>query len=672
MTGALTQNIRPLTGYAGILLVCLALFVAIARNTGADIEQIRHHYLESSAATANKGAREVDRAFRSIYENLRTLAALPSVRDIDRHATNLDADGKMTIQQVYNGLATSVAVSEVYIVPESLNPERIDPITGRPEEPIIMFDHIILNAGADLSIESRMNDPDAVTEARNDGPPEVEIHEYRQFPEHMAWFRAHYPTVQHVSGLRVPFISGPEVITCDNTDFIRTGDDIDRAGIIFSVPFYGPDGAFKGTVSAIILSNALRGLLPSGDFAIVNPGHGYVNAKRDTAHIKDSTAHILHAMPNPELISSQVVPLATTDFGNPWYVWFGQDNSVFRNSPEVRAIETWHRATYAMVAAAGLIACIGWYFVLRDFKKASLANMALAKARDEARWAEEESRRAEASAHETAQQLQRLNSDVSRLNLELARRMQELQSAHEDIVRKGRLAQLGQLTATVAHELRNPMSTIRNTAFTLRRKLAEAGIDLGPQMSRIENGIVRCDGIITQLLDFTRSKKPDLIRVEVDRWLAETLAEEARELPKNVAVEFEQGLSGLEASMDPARMRRAITNLISNAVEAMVGRDGLSPRQATANPRITVSSRCSERGVEITIADNGPGMAADVLAKVREPLYTTKNFGTGLGIPAVERILELHDGGLDIHSRPGEGTRVTIWFPVRNRESAAA
>ena len=109
-----------------------------------------------------------------------------------------------------------------------------------------------------------------------------------------------------------------------------------------------------------------------------------------------------------------------------------------------------------------------------------IVETALAKARDEARWAEEESRRADASAHETAQQLQRLNSDVSRLNLELARRMQELQSAHEDIVRKGRLAQLGQLTATVAHELRNPMSTIRNTAFTLRRKLVEAGASPDP------------------------------------------------------------------------------------------------------------------------------------------------------------------------------------------------
>jgi len=122
-------------------------------------------------------------------------------------------------------------------------------------------------------------------------------------------------------------------------------------------------------------------------------------------------------MPNSELIASQVVPLATADFGNPWFVWFGQDNSVFYNSPEVRAIASWRVSAYAIVAAAGLIVCIGWFFVLRDFKKARLANAALATARDEARWAEEESRRAEASAHETAQQLQRLNSDVSRLNL---------------------------------------------------------------------------------------------------------------------------------------------------------------------------------------------------------------------------------------------------------------
>ncbi|MBM3519516.1 MAG: HAMP domain-containing histidine kinase [Alphaproteobacteria bacterium] len=666
------QYIRPVSGYLAILLACVALFVAIARYASTDIEEIRHHFLETSAASAAKGAREVDRAIRSIYENLRTLATLPSVIEVDRHGTNLDADDKMTIQQIYNGLATSVDVSEVYIVPENLNPDRIDPVTGRPEEPIIMFDHTILNAGANLSLESRMADPDSVAAAKNTGPPEIEIHEYRQFTEHMDWFRSHYPTARHVSGLRVPFISGPEVITCDNTDFIASGDDTDRAGIIFSVPFYGPDSKFKGTVSAIILSNSLRKLLPSGDFVLVNPGNGYVNAAKELPHIKASAAHILHAIRNPDLISSEVVPLATTDYGHPWFVWFGQDNSVFHNSPEVRAIHSWRLAAFAVVAAVGLLAAFGWFVVLRDFDQARFANIALAKGRDEARRAEEESRRAETSAYETAQQLQRLNSNVSRLNLELAKRMQELQSAQEDIVRKGRMAQLGQLTATVAHELRNPMSTIRNTAFSLRRKLAEMGVDLGPQMSRIENGIVRCDGIINQLLDFTRSKKPDLTRVNVDRWLAEALTEETRELPSGVTLDFEQHLQDLEANMDPARMRRAITNLISNAVEAMVRRDGLTPRRTTANPKISVTSRQTKRGVEITVADNGPGMTAEVLAKVREPLFTTKNFGTGLGLPAVERILELNDGGLDIWSKPGQGTQVTIWFPAQQTETVAA
>ena len=126
-------------------------------------------------------------------------------------------------------------------------------------------------------------------------------------------------------------------------------------------------------LSAIIRSNALRKLLPSGDFVLVNPGNGYVNAAKELPHIKASAAYILHAIRNPDLISSEVVPLATADYGHPWFVWFGQDNSVFHNSPEVRAIHSWRLAALAVVAAAGLIAAFGWFIVQRDFDKARVA-----------------------------------------------------------------------------------------------------------------------------------------------------------------------------------------------------------------------------------------------------------------------------------------------------------
>jgi signal transduction histidine kinase len=115
-------------------------------------------------------------------------------------------------------------------------------------------------------------------------------------------------------------------------------------------------------------------------------------------------------------------------------------------------------------------------------------------------------------------------------------------------------------------------------------------------------------------------------------------------------------------------MSRAIINLLSNASEAMLGKGDKQPAAPAALPHITVTSRLTARGCEIAVADNGPGMSDEVLARIREPLFTTKNFGTGLGVPAIEKILEQHGGGLDIWSEPNKGARFTIWWPAQPTE----
>ncbi len=105
-------------------------------------------------------------------------------------------------------------------------------------------------------------------------------------------------------------------------------------------------------------------------------------------------------------------------------------------------------------------------------------------------------------------QLGAMNDDVTKLNVELAANMKKLSEAQSEIVRKGKLAQLGQLTATVAHEIRNPLSAVSTAAFLLTRKTAGKSIGIEPQLARINNGIQRCDNIISQLLDFARSSAP--------------------------------------------------------------------------------------------------------------------------------------------------------------------
>ena len=105
-----------------------------------------------------------------------------------------------------------------------------------------------------------------------------------------------------------------------------------------------------------------------------------------------------------------------------------------------------------------------------------------------------------------AARLQTVNEDVTRLNQELAAKMKQLEDAQDENIRKGKLAQLGQLTAMVAHEVRNPLNTIRTAAYIIERKLAEKTAEVDVQLSRINKGIKRCDNIINELLDFTQKQ----------------------------------------------------------------------------------------------------------------------------------------------------------------------
>ena len=133
-------------------------------------------------------------------------------------------------------------------------------------------------------------------------------------------------------------------------------------------------------------------------------------------------------------------------------------------------------------------------------------------------------------------QLKRINDEISRLNGELADNMRKLREAQDEIVQRGRMAQLGQLTATVAHEIRNPLGAVRTAAFLMERKLKGKGLGIEPQLQRIANGITRCDDIISQLLDFSRSRSLVLETVEIDAWLGKLVAEEAEKLPAVVTI----------------------------------------------------------------------------------------------------------------------------------------
>ena len=290
---------------------------------------------------------------------------------------------------------------------------------------------------------------------------------------------------------------------------------------------------------------------------------------------------------------------------------------------------------------------------------------------DELEVARKESESARYIAESGSVELEKLNGDLAGMNSEVSQHLKALESAQEQLVKKGRMEQMGQLTATMAHELRNPLGAARTSIFLLERKTRGKGLGVESQIQRITNAIMRCDDIITQLLDFSRTKKLSPMSADFDSWLERIVTEEAHRLPQVITIACELGTLAKPIAFDPSRMQRAVTNLLNNATEAMVGNGEDSSKFAVTNPRIQIRSAIVGDMLELTISDNGPGISPENLARVREPLFTTKSFGTGLGLPAVEQIAAQHGGSMLITSELGHGTKATILLPLEAQLDAA-
>jgi PAS domain S-box-containing protein len=252
------------------------------------------------------------------------------------------------------------------------------------------------------------------------------------------------------------------------------------------------------------------------------------------------------------------------------------------------------------------------------------------------------------------------------LSRRVAERTAELEKAQADLVRKERLSVLGQMTATVAHELRNPLSAIRNSVFTVREMVKSAGLKLDRPVERIERNIGRCDRIISDLLNYTRMPELRRANLVAEKWLGEVLDEQ--KTPDSIALLRDFRAPDATAMLDPERLRQVIVILIDNAAQAMAEQepDGLRER------RIVVGCSVADGLLSIVVEDAGAGIPPEILPRVFEPLFSTKSFGTGLGLPTAKQIVEMHGGRIELESEPGRGTRAIVLLPLAEEDRAAA
>jgi two-component system, NtrC family, sensor histidine kinase HydH len=239
----------------------------------------------------------------------------------------------------------------------------------------------------------------------------------------------------------------------------------------------------------------------------------------------------------------------------------------------------------------------------------------------------------------------------------LDRALTDLKHSHETLVRTEKLAALGQLAASVGHELRNPLAAVRNAATYIGKKLADGGDHkLEPRIQQfigvIEREVAVCVKIIGDLLDFARERPtvraPCPLRPLVDEAIGVVgggKVEVVNEVPEDLPI----------PELDREQFRQIIINLVQNAIEAI---------PSDRNGRVVL--RASGGGATATrfvVEDNGAGIPPDVASKVFEPLFTTKTKGTGLGLAIVSSVVKRHDGEIHIESEHNQGTRIVIDLP---------
>ena len=237
-------------------------------------------------------------------------------------------------------------------------------------------------------------------------------------------------------------------------------------------------------------------------------------------------------------------------------------------------------------------------------------------------------------------------TDRKRAQEALQEKTRALEAAQEELVRRERLATLGQLAGGVSHELRNPLGVIKNSVYYLKMVLPEEE-GLRKHLAILEREVATATRIISGMLDFARTTPPTRAATDINRLVRDGL--ERLMAPDSVRIERDlaEGLPPLMVDADQVRL--VLDNLLSNAMQAMP--DG---------GVLTVRTRSVGGRVEISVEDTGVGIAPEHLERIFEPLFTTKSKGIGLGLSLAKRLAEANDGTIRAESGVGRGTRFLV------------
>jgi PAS domain S-box-containing protein len=246
--------------------------------------------------------------------------------------------------------------------------------------------------------------------------------------------------------------------------------------------------------------------------------------------------------------------------------------------------------------------------------------------------------------------------------IEISRDITKDINLQKAMMQQEKLASVGRLSAGVAHEINNPLTTILTTAMLIQEDLSPED-PIYQELSTVTDETLRCRKIVTSLLNFARQSSPTKKENSINAIIAETvLLTQKQAAFKDLAIEVHYFEDIPPVNVDKGQIHQALINLIINAIEA-----------TEPGGKISVTTHFSSMNdkVEIRVADNGKGMTEETIDRIFDPFFTDKKSGTGLGLAITHGIIEQHDGAIDVKSSPREGSTFTIRLPIAKGDTHA-
>ena len=253
------------------------------------------------------------------------------------------------------------------------------------------------------------------------------------------------------------------------------------------------------------------------------------------------------------------------------------------------------------------------------------------------------------SIQDKNEEIQTFNEELQTSNEELKTANEELRETQEKLVQKEKLAAVGQLASGVGHELRNPLGVMKNAVYYIKTKVGGSDEKVAKHLRILEKEIDGSTKIISDLLGFSRTRKPAIAPTDVNHIIENIIP--TLEVPSNVRIAKE--LRNISPAMvDSDQVRQVFLNLFLNGIQAM-NEGGL----------LTVETGKKDNFIEVLVKDTGCGIPKENLSKLFDPFFTTKSRGIGLGLAVSHGIVERNGGSIEVQSVIGKGTTFTVLLP---------